>query len=85
MIGLISPDKKKSVASVVLAKLGGHTPAPESAEYDGSPGLEAAMDKFINCVHSKDTKGAVSALCDFIEMHDMPASAPETAEAEAKP
>jgi hypothetical protein len=76
---MLGGDKKK-IATVIVGKLNGEMPVPPSAEEDASIGLEAAMQKFINCVHAKDPKGCVAALSDFMAMQSQAPAAEESGE-----
>lgn len=61
-------DDKKKTAQLILGGLNGET---QDVPSDASAGLEAAMQKFINCVSAKDAKGCTAALCQFMEMYEM--------------
>lgn len=64
---MLGPDKK-NMASVIMGKLNGETPMPETEE-DTDAGLKASMRKLISCVSAKDEAGCVAAMKDFMDMY----------------
>lgn len=68
MLGLMAPDKNKSMATTIVDRLNGETEG--GPDLDASVGKKAAMSKFINAMHAKDVDGAHSALSDYLDMHE---------------
>lgn len=44
----------------------------EGKEPESNPGLEACAQALIDCIHSKDAKGAAAAFKDMLTMCDSP-------------
>jgi len=70
MLGMMGPDKNRNVASLILEGMDGDKKEVNGPQEDASAGREAAMHKFISCVHAKDAKGCDAALSDYLEMHE---------------
>jgi len=78
-------DKKKSIASILVAKLGkpelSEKPMSEGAEQDDSIALKSAAEEIMSAIESKDSGMLVSALKSFYEMCD---SAEDESESESE-
>ena len=73
---MMLPDKKKMLTTVIArlkkdsSSEESKAPTKDDVEQDSSIGHESAMEEFISAVHSKNAKSAVSALKNFMSMHE---------------
>lgn len=78
-------DKKKGIASILVAKLGkpglSEAPMSEGAEQDNDIALKSAAEEILSAVESKDASMLVSAMKSFYEMCD---SAEDNSESESE-
>ena len=69
---LMKPDKKKSIASLIIGSSAPQEGASEmpgqEEEPQGDMGLESAAEEIMSAVKSGDAKGLVDALKSFMDM-----------------
>jgi hypothetical protein len=72
---MLLKDDKKSMASLIISKMGKPGEKTEQVEEpakDSSVGLESAAEDMLSAFESKDAAGLVSALKAFLEMCEEP-------------
>lgn len=67
---LLFNDKKKA-AQLILGGPDGEMKEKPAVEMDANAGLEAAMQKFMNCMKNGDAKGCAAALGQYMDMYEM--------------